>query len=96
MGLMNLLVILLAGAVIGGCAGLVLRSGGLALHMALGAAGAFLAGALGADALLAGVGVLTMAVCALGAVTLVAAAHLAMRSVRAGQAETARKRDSLS
>lgn len=93
---MNLLVILLAGAAIGGCAGLVLRSGGLALHMALGAAGAFLAAVLGADALLGGIGVVTMAACALGAVVLVAAVHLAMPRHEAGQGETARKRDSLS
>lgn len=93
MGLMNLLVILLAGAAIGGLAGLVLRSGGLALHMVLGAVGAFLAALLGADALLGGVGVVTMAACALGAVALVAVAHLVMAPAKA---EAAHKRDSLS
>ncbi|MDE1916271.1 MAG: hypothetical protein KGJ57_11760 [Sphingomonadales bacterium] len=87
---MNLLVILLAGAVIGGLAGFVFRSGSVALHMALGTAGAFLAGAMGGEALLEGVGPVTMMAAAFGAVALVAGAHMVTRdadavSRRAGQ-----------
>jgi hypothetical protein len=76
---MNLLVILLAGAVIGALAGFVLRSGSVALHMALGTTGAFLAGAMGDGALLEGVGPITMMAAGLGAVALVAGAHLVAR-----------------
>lgn len=78
--LMNLLVILLAGAAIGALAGFLLRSGSVALHMALGTAGAFLAGAMGEDVLLTGVGPWSMAAAGVGAVALVAAAHLVTRA----------------
>lgn len=89
---MNLLVILLAGALIGGLAGFVFRSGSVALHMALGTAGAFLAGAMGGEALLEGVGPATMMAAALGAVALVAGAHLVMRGEDAEPGQTRQRR----
>jgi uncharacterized membrane protein YeaQ/YmgE (transglycosylase-associated protein family) len=92
---MNLLVILLAGAAVGALAGLVLRSGRLALSMALGTAGAFLAGAMDGEALLTGVSPVTMAASVLGAVALVAGAHAMTRRPDVTR-ETTRKWDSLS
>ncbi len=94
---MNLLVILLAGAVIGALAGFVLRSGSVGLHMALGTAGAFLAGAMGGDALLGGVGPITMAAAGVGAVALVAAAHMVASGPQAAPGKVERRGpDSLS
>ena len=76
---MTLLVILLAGAVLGVLAGLVFRTGGVLLHAALGAFGAVLAGTLEGGGLLTGLSPFSLAMAALGALALVVGAHVVGR-----------------